>query len=100
MQQRIRFQLLGIVAALAILGSGCMEQYARHSDGISPYAGDAMYANRAVHRVRNPIWSSANDERIRSDGKRTVPIIDSYHSKEGAEKQPQEPSPPPPPILR
>ena len=98
MRRGNRVKMVSVFALIAILETGCAEyeRYLDRSDGISPSAGDAMYANRAIHRVGRPVYPPLAGERITIDGKRTVPIIENYHIEEGAEEQP----PASPPIQR
>ncbi len=76
---------LGAVAGLALMLSGCAD-YMNHRDSVTLAAGDAMYANRAVH-VDNPF--PPGSEHITTDGKRANTIIEGYEEKAEAPVPPQ-----------
>ena len=78
---------VGAASGLALFLTGCAD-YLNHRDSVTLAAGDAMYANRAIH-VDNPFPPGANAEHITNDGKRAVTVMEGYEEKAEAPVPPQ-----------
>ena len=69
------------LTAIILLLTACQD-YAARRDAISPYAGEAIAYNKAVHII-DPYPVRSNRTDIPHDGRRTVRIIERYQDGGG-----------------
>ena len=71
-----RARSLALLACLSL--GGCID-YERRSDLISPHAGEAMMANRAIQTI-DPWPREAFNQTLRGDGPRMEAVVQRYRS--------------------
>ena len=71
-------RLAGVATVCALLGA-CQETFARR-DTVTPYAGEAVAYNKAVHVIDPWPAGSANTD-IRMDGQRAADAIERLHKR-------------------